>query len=134
MREAPPLLSEQKYDPVKAYAAHRQALLKSMPDAEPSRVDAYIALRMREKGFKREVVLETIARCAPQHQLGQTKRDWRRYAERATAYAFGVAGDIKLARATAYLEEKRENEEAAGQREEEQRKKAQRQAPRMRMR
>jgi hypothetical protein len=134
MREAPPLPSEQKYDPVKAFAAHRQVLLKAMPDAESSRLDAYIALQMREKGFKREVVLETIRQCAPHGQKEQTERDWRRYAERATAYAFGVAGDIKLARAAAYLEEKRNNEEAARQREEEQREEERRRAPRMRMR
>ena len=135
MREAPPLPAGQKYDPHKAYAAHRQAALKNAPDLEPSRLDAYIALCMREKGFKRKIVLETIAQYAPQGQEGQTERDWRRYAERATAYAFGVAGDVKLARAAAYLEEKRKNEEAAGQRsEEERREEAQQQAPRMRMR
>jgi hypothetical protein len=130
MREAPPLPGEQKYDPVKAYAAHRQSLLKAMPDAEPSRMDAYIALRMREKGFTQEVVRQTILQCAPKAQGEQTERDWRRYAERATAYAFGVAGDIKLAQSAALLEEQRKNEEAAGQRQEE----VQRQAPRMKMR
>jgi hypothetical protein len=130
MREAPPLPEDQKYDPVKAYAAHRQALLKDMPDAEPSRLDAYIALRMREKGFTQEDVLQTILQCAPQIQGGQTERDWRRYAERATAYAFGVAGDIKLAKSAALREEQRKNEEAAGQREEERSE----EAPKMRMR
>jgi hypothetical protein len=119
MREAPALPSEQKYDPVKAYAAHRQALLKAMPDAEPSRLDAYIALRMREKGFTQEAVRQTILQCAPHAQGEQTERDWRRYAERATAYAFGVAGDVKLAQSAALREEQRKNEEAAGQREEE---------------
>jgi hypothetical protein len=106
MQEASPLPSGQKYDPVKAYAAHRQAVLKDLPNAEPSRLDAYIALRMREKGFKRETVLEAILQCAPQAQEGQDARDWRRYAERVTAYAFGVAGDMKLAQAAAYREEK----------------------------
>jgi hypothetical protein len=113
LQEAPPLPTAsdvQKYDPVKAYAAHRQAMLKDAPDAEPSRRDAYIALKMREKGFKREVVLETLEQCAPQHQPEQTGRDWRRYAERATVYAFGVDGDMKLAWGAAYLEEKRERE------------------------
>jgi hypothetical protein len=133
MREAPPLPSEQKYDPVKAYAAHRQTLLRDMPDAEPSRVDAYIALRMREKGFKRETVLEAILQCAPQAQEGQDARDWRRYAERVTVYAFGVAGDMKLAQVAAYREEKWK--EAAEKKQEQQ---AQREtvpdAPRVRMR
>jgi hypothetical protein len=128
MREAPPLPGEQKYDPVKAYAAHRQALLKAMPDIEPSRMDAYIALRMREKGFKREVVFETIFRYALQEQGEQTDRDWRRYAERATAYAFGMAGDVKLARSTILREEARKREEEARQKETE------RSTPKMRMR
>jgi hypothetical protein len=134
MREAPPLPDGQKYDPVKAYAAHRQTLLRDMPDAEPSRLDAYIALRMREKGFTQEVVLQTILQCASQHQPEQTERDWRRYAERATAYAFGVAGDIKLAQSAALREEQGKNEEAVGQREEERREEEWRQAPGMRMR
>jgi hypothetical protein len=55
-----PLPTDQKYDPVKAYAAHRQFLLKHFPDAESSRLDVNIALDMREKGFKRENVLEAL--------------------------------------------------------------------------
>jgi hypothetical protein len=134
MREAPPLPEDQKYDPVKAYAAHRQALLKAMPDTEPSRLDAYIALQMREKGFTQELVRQTILQCAPQHQPKQTERDWQRYAERATSYAFSVAGDIKLAQSAALREEQRKKEEAAGQQEEERRGEEWRQAPKMRMR
>jgi hypothetical protein len=64
---------------------------------------------------------------------GQDARDWRRYAERVTAYAFGVAGDVKLAQAAAYREEKWK--EAAEKKQEQQ---AQREtvpdAPRLRMR
>jgi hypothetical protein len=119
MREAPPLPSEQKYDPVKAYAAHRQALLKDFPGIEASRVDAYIALCMREKGFSREVVFKTILRYTLQEQDEQTSRDWQRYAERATAYAFGVAGDVKLARSAVLREEARQAEEQDKQRQEE---------------
>ena len=80
---------------------------------------------MREKGFQREVVLETIAQCAPQAQSEQTERDWRRYAERATAHAFGVAGDVRLAR-VAVLREERERAEDIRQVE------AVRETPRMR--
>jgi hypothetical protein len=36
---------------------------------------------------------------APHHVWsGQAERDWKRYAERAAAYAFGMAGDVRLAR------------------------------------
>jgi hypothetical protein len=84
MREAPPLPNEQKYDPAKAYTAHRQALLRDMPDAEPSRLDAYIALRMREKGFTQEAVLQTILQCAlkpkadRRNEIGGAMRNGRR--------------------------------------------------------
>jgi hypothetical protein len=89
---------------------------------------------MREKGFTQEAVLRTILQCAPQVQNKQTGRDWRRYAERATAYAFGVVGDVKLAKGAALLEEQRKNGEAAGQREEERREEEWRQAPRKKTR
>lgn len=143
LQEALPLPVDQKYDPVKAYTAHRQSLLKDIPDAEPSRLDAYIALRMREKGFKRDVVLETLVQCAPQTQPEQVNRDWRRYAERTIAYAFGIAGDVKLAqgaaRQNARQDEKQKDEDLARQQEQERleimkRKEAQRSAPKMRMR
>jgi hypothetical protein len=138
MQEAPPLPTGQKYDPVKAYAAHRQAVLKDLPNAEPSRLDAYLALCMREKGFNRETVLEAIFQCAPQAQERQDARDWRRYAERATTYAFGITGDMKLAQAAAYREEKRKEAEAEKKQEQQQqeaeKQEESRTAPRVRMR
>jgi hypothetical protein len=73
LREAPLLPTDQNYDPAKAYALHRQAMLKMVPDAEPSRLDAYIALQMREKGFTREVIMETLLQCAPEAQPDQTR-------------------------------------------------------------
>jgi hypothetical protein len=76
LREAPLLPADQKYDPVKAYAAHRRAILTTDPDVDPSRLDAYIALKMREKGFLREVILETLLQCAPRAQPDQKSRDW----------------------------------------------------------
>jgi hypothetical protein len=53
---------------------------------------------------------------------------------RRTDYAFGVVGDVKLAKGAALREEQRKNEESAGQREEERREEEWRQAPKMRMR
>ncbi|MDR1776670.1 MAG: hypothetical protein LBR31_02415 [Desulfovibrio sp.] len=111
LREAPRLPDGQKHDPLKAYAAHRRAMLKAMPDAEASRLDPCIALCMREKGFTREVVLATILQCAAQEQTGRPDRDWRRYAERTTAYAFGTAGDVKLAQSAVLRGEARLAEE-----------------------
>jgi hypothetical protein len=60
---------------------------------------------MREKGFTQEVVLQMLLQCTPQVPNEQSERDWQRYAERATAYAFGVAGDVKLAQSAALREE-----------------------------
>lgn len=53
--EAPPLPEYQNYDPLKAYAA-RRLILESFPETEPSRIDALIALYMRENGFSRETI------------------------------------------------------------------------------
>jgi hypothetical protein len=122
MREAPPLPEGQKYDPLKAYAAHRHSMLKSDPDMEPSRMDALIALQMRNKGFTREAVQKAIFQCAQEGHPTQPERDWQRYAERATAYAFGIAGDITLAHAATERENKERHVEEAEQ------------TPRMRMR
>jgi hypothetical protein len=126
--KAPPLPEGQKYDPLKAYAAHRRVILKSDPDMEPSRLDSIITLYMRNNGFMREAVRAAIFQCAPEGQPGQPERDWQRYAERATAYAFGLAGDVTLACAAVEREkEKREQQERAEN--------TQRQdAPRLRMR
>ena len=66
-----------------------------------SRLDAMIALRLRANGHSLQAVAETIRQCAPSIRQGRAKnegRDWHRYAERTTAYAFGVAGDVDLAK------------------------------------
>ncbi|MCL2123072.1 MAG: MarR family transcriptional regulator, partial [Desulfovibrionaceae bacterium] len=132
LREAPSLPTDQNYDPVKAYAAHKQAILEGTPNLTPSHLDAYIALYMRNKGFTREVVLETIFRCAQEGQPMQPERGWRRYAERATASAFGIAGDMVLARGAASRErEKLEQQELANEALQEE---AIVETPRMRMR
>lgn len=53
---------------------------------------------------------DTILQCGPairQTREGRGKRearDWHRYAERTAAYAFGVAGDVALARNEKYFE------------------------------
>ena len=98
-----------------------------------SRVDAMIAIRLRASGYSQEAVADTILQCGPvirQTREGRGKRearDWHRYAERTAAYAFGVAGDVALARNEKYFEHWRKIEgvEPEKQREE---------APRMRIR
>ena len=63
-----------------------------------------IALRMRSNGHGREAVAETIRACAPTIRDTQTGRNWQRYAERTTDYAFGPAGDRNLERNERYRE------------------------------
>ena len=66
-----------------------------------SRVDAMIAVRLRANGHSREAVTEALVQCAPTIRSGRQKnegRNWQRYAERTTAYAFGVGGDLALAK------------------------------------
>ena len=104
-------------DLLAAYAVHREAIRKEAARAlarafalslfmdnapqvslpAPSRMDAQIALRLRAEGYSRTDVAEAVRYCAPESGGGE-KRDWSRYAERTVAYAFGVAGDVELAR------------------------------------
>jgi len=67
------------------------------PPRSLSRQDSWIALLMRADGHSREAVMATIWRSAPKLRE-EEKRDWRRYATRTAAYAFGLAGDMELAK------------------------------------
>jgi hypothetical protein len=69
----------------------------SPPPESSSRLDAKVALLMRMEGHSRENVAEAIRLAAPELR-GEEKRDWRRYAGRTANYAFGMAGDMELAR------------------------------------
>ncbi|MCL2123715.1 MAG: relaxase/mobilization nuclease domain-containing protein [Desulfovibrionaceae bacterium] len=83
-----------------AALAARMALFSKVPSTPPessSRQDARIALLMRAEGHSREAVMDAICRCA-QESRREEKRDWRRYAIRTAAYAFGLAGDMELAK------------------------------------
>ena len=79
--------------------------------AEFDRLTIYIALQMRKDGFSRKVVEDAIYQCAPEDRPEQAERDWRRYAERTAACAFGIEGDLRLARgSTAKKKEQQEQE------------------------
>ena len=106
---------------------------------------ASIALQLRKAGFTREVVEETLIQCAPQAWPEPIDRDWRRYAQRTAACAFGMEGDICLARGLAARAKRQEQEKAETQprpqgkapavpEHEEAKGTIQQQAPRMRMR
>ena len=107
-------------------------MLKAKPNAESDHLNAYVALQMRKEGFSREVVANTIFHCAPEDQPGQSERNWRRYTERITAYAFGIAGDMTLARGTAAKENQRQEQQK--REDKARREEAAVETPRMRMR
>jgi len=113
---SPPLVANPA-EALVAYAAHRQEILRKqdasfaaltagmalfgkIPIPRPlalSRLDGRIALLMRAEGHEREVVIDALRRCAPELRE-EEKRDWRRYATRAATYAFGLAGDMEIAK------------------------------------
>ncbi len=88
-----------------AYFAHYENIRSHLSIEDFSRVDAMIALRMRANGHSPEAVLAAIRDCAPLIRTGMEKRrDWQRYAERTSDYAFGFAGDRDLQRNARYFE------------------------------
>ena len=104
-RERPRVVSSGRLgDPVAAYYAHLENIRKHLVIDDYSRVDAMIALRMRSNGHSRDDVAETIRQCAPTIREGKEGRNWQRYAERTTDYAFGMAGDVDMAKNERYRE------------------------------
>jgi hypothetical protein len=62
-----------------------------------------IVMRMRATGHSRKAVTEAVLTFAPE---GREKNcNWNRYAEKATDYAFGIAGEIELAQHYRFLEQ-----------------------------
>ena len=94
-------------DPVAAYYAHLDNIRKHLTIDDYSRVDAMIALRMRSNGHSRSDVAETVRNCAPtirEAEKAGVGRNWQRYAERTADYAFGMAGDVDMAKNERYRE------------------------------
>lgn len=103
-----------------AYYAHYEDIRKHLTAEDLSRVDAMIAVRLRATGHSQEAIAEALLQCAPTIRQSGPKREtrnWHRYAERTAAYAFGVAGDVALARNEKYFEHWRkiEGEDATKQ-------------------
>jgi hypothetical protein len=141
-RGAPTVMATPTREPLVSYVAHKRAMLKAAPDAEPDRLNAYIALQMRREGFSREDVADAILECVPQDRPGQPERNWRRYAERMAACVFGIEGDLRLACGSAAKKKKQVEHEQEKLKEqaqpeevprgEEKQEEAPRQAPHMR--
>lgn len=98
------ILTARPGDPARAYYNHLDNIRRHLTIEDYSRVDAMIALRMRANGHSREAVEETIRACAPTIREAQSGRNWQRYVERTTDYAFGLAGDRDLAKNERYRE------------------------------
>ena len=73
-----------------------------------------IALRLRATGHSRDAVMEAVRQCAPSIRETPAHRDWQRYAERTADYAFGMAGDVELAKYEKYRELWRQVEDGGG--------------------
>jgi len=103
-------------DSVTAYYAHYENIRQHLALEDLSRVDAMIALRLRATGHSQQAVAEAVRQCAPTIRKKKEGRDWQRYADRTAAYAFGVAGDVALAKNERYLEHWRKIEGPEGTR------------------
>jgi hypothetical protein len=60
-------------------------------EADPSRLDAEVAVRLRLTGHHRDAIARAIRDGAPALRPDE-KRDWQAYARRATDFAFSVRG------------------------------------------
>ena len=96
-RGRPTVPPQPTWDPRAAYAAFGRAILQASPNVTLDRFNASIAYQMRKVGFPPKVVEETLFQCAPQAWKKPPDRDWRRYAHRMMAYAFGIEGDTSVA-------------------------------------
>ena len=103
-------------DAASAYYAHYENIRKHMNVEDFSRVDAMIALHLRATGHDQQSVVDAIRECGPTIREKNEGRNWQRYAERTAAYAFGVAGDVALAKHERYLEHWRQIEGKEGAR------------------
>jgi relaxase-like protein/conjugative element/phage-associated large polyvalent protein/DNA relaxase TraI-like protein/DNA primase RepB-like protein len=79
--------------PADAYRLHvAEVARQAIPGAaDPSRVDAEVAVRLRVMGYQPEVIVRTIRDSAPALRPHE-RRDWNDYARRAVDFAFSVPG------------------------------------------
>lgn len=96
---------------VSAYYSHYEDIQKHLAVEDLSRVDAMIAVRLRANGHSAQAVTNAIMQCAPTIRQKSEGRNWQRYAERTTDYAFSVAGDVALAKHARQMEQWRKVEE-----------------------
>ena len=113
----PPPVTGRPGDTTAAYFAHYENIRLHLNMEDLSRVDAMIAVRLRASGHSPQAVATALIQCAPTIRQGGEKREgrnWQRYSERTADYAFGVAGDVALAKNERYLEHWRKIEGDSG--------------------
>ena len=79
-----------------AYYAHYANIREHFADADLSRIDSMIAVRLRATGHSPQDVAEALYECAPTIRQNPEGRDWQRYAERTVNYAFTTGGEMVI--------------------------------------
>ncbi|OZB35771.1 MAG: hypothetical protein B7X44_08645 [Halothiobacillus sp. 15-55-196] len=83
---------------IDAYQRHYCDVLKRQRgEADLSRVDSMIAVRMRVTGHDQAAIEGAIRQCAPAARLTDDGHSWDDYAQRTARYAFSAAGDRQAA-------------------------------------
>jgi hypothetical protein len=85
--------------PAAIYRRHLVEIIRERPQgrADPSRLDAEVAVRMAVTGHSRGAIAEAIKEAARADRPNE-KRDWDAYAQRAANYAFSPPGQEMQAR------------------------------------
>ena len=79
--------------PLEAYRRHLAEVAREPRGgkADPSRLDAEVAVRLRLTGHHRDAIVRAVAEGA-RTLRPRERRDWQTYARRASDFAFGVPG------------------------------------------
>jgi Relaxase/Mobilisation nuclease domain/Large polyvalent protein-associated domain 7 len=80
--------------PASIYRRHLAEIIREQPQrrADPSRLDAEVAVRMSITGHSREQIAEAIKEAARADRPNE-KRDWETYAQRAASFVFSPPGE-----------------------------------------
>jgi hypothetical protein len=85
--------------PTAIYRRHLAEIIREQPQrrADPSRLDAEVAVRMAITGYSHGAIAEAITEAARADRPHE-KRDWAAYAQRVAGYAFSPPGREMQAR------------------------------------
>lgn len=76
---------------------HRDVMKRQGAEADLSRVDSMVAIRMRVTGHSQEEIAGALRKCASAMREQPEAHDWDDYAERTVSYAFSPKGDQQAA-------------------------------------